>query len=215
MHNVYIRYTQYITFKIKDDIQTTIATDVQMNVTGETFNRMKKAKDEIEKAVSENENSEALEDISITDGGDNLTLTSENEDMNFNFTETENSMCIAVTPTQKTFRSDNMTGMFLSVFLYLGALIAVFCMLQAVMKALKDCQTPFSENVIQKMERFGYSLIPLFAVSLINNAVWQGWQELFSFSIKMDGLLSLVFVFLLVMVFKYGAMLQKESDDTL
>ena len=66
-------------------------------------------------------------------------------------------------------------------------------------KALQVCETPFSEEVIKHLTRFGKSLIPLGIISL--------FTDLVSVGIIMPLLILLLFINL----FKYGAELQKKA----
>lgn len=70
--------------------------------------------------------------------------------------------------------------------------------------SLEKCSSPFEEDVLLRMKRFAYSLIPFgiikFAVSGLLNL------ELFA---------AIVIILLFVAIFSYGAQLQKESDETL
>lgn len=69
-------------------------------------------------------------------------------------------------------------------------------------KALEVCSSPFETNVIEAMKKFAFSLIPIGVIAIIANGI------------------SLVTVFIVIVVimfafiFKYGAELQKESDET-
>ncbi|MBR4084755.1 MAG: hypothetical protein IKK33_10800 [Lachnospiraceae bacterium] len=85
-------------------------------------------------------------------------------------------------------------------------------------KAFRDCQSPFEENVIKRMQHFAYSLIPWIVASSviegIGSKIMSGGQNV-SFSIDLGMILVVLVVFLLVYIFKYGAVLQQESDETL
>ena len=94
---------------------------------------------------------------------------------------------------------------------------ALVCMIFAgrLCKAFRDCETPFSENVIRCLQHLAYSLIPWTILSPVaeNTA-----RNLFSgdmnivISLNLGMIVAVLFVFMLVAVFKYGAMLQQESD---
>lgn len=69
-------------------------------------------------------------------------------------------------------------------------------------KALEVCSSPFETNVIEAMKKFTFSLIPIGVIAIIADGI------------------SLVTVFIVIVaimfafIFKYGAELQKESDET-
>lgn len=85
-------------------------------------------------------------------------------------------------------------------------------------KAIEACESPFEDKVINCMRRFAFSLlpwaifssVPRYAVgNLFNNNVK------INFSLDMNIILIILIILALTVVFKYGAMLQKESDETL
>lgn len=83
---------------------------------------------------------------------------------------------------------------------------------------LENCTSPFDDTVINKLRNFAYSLIPLVLCDSVMKStkdiiLSQGTDINFSINFLM------VFVVLAILalsyIFKYGAMLQKESDETL
>lgn len=90
--------------------------------------------------------------------------------------------------------------------------IAVFCAVilvalifgQKLAKALSVCDSPFEENVVKAMANFGKSLIPLAVFFVIINGLS-----------GIGTALTILIVLLFIQIFKYGAKLQKESDETL
>ena len=97
---------------------------------------------------------------------------------------------------------------------------ALVCMIFAgrLCKAFRDCETPFSENVIRCLQHLAFSLIPW---TLLSSVADSTIRNLFSgdmsmvISLNLGMIVAVLFVFMLVAVFKYGAMLQQESDETL
>ena len=90
--------------------------------------------------------------------------------------------------------------------------------LKRICKALSVCETPFSGTVIDSMQKLSISLIPVFVYSLFKDSLIESlmYGEM-SLGIEFDffTVLMVVLVFLLTFIFKYGAMLQQESDETL
>ncbi|MBR4766943.1 MAG: hypothetical protein IK085_09305 [Clostridia bacterium] len=87
-----------------------------------------------------------------------------------------------------------------------------------LMKALKTCETPFCENVIRKMMLFANSLIPLIIMNTVCDGMWNtlgGKASELNLSVNLGSVLLVAVVYLLVVVFKYGAQLQQEADETL
>ena len=88
----------------------------------------------------------------------------------------------------------------------------------ALCKAFRYCESPFEETVTKKMQNLAFSLIPWAFFSSITEMVAQGSftgkMEL-SVGIDLNMVLIIVLIFALVYIFKYGAVLQRESDETL
>lgn len=88
----------------------------------------------------------------------------------------------------------------------------------ALCKAIKNCDSPFSEDVIRKMKHFAYSLIPWCVISSVaNSAMSSFWSDRWDFNLAVNGnMVAVVLVVLaLTYIFQYGAVLQQESDETL
>ena len=97
----------------------------------------------------------------------------------------------------------------------LGLLITVWFS-GALCTSLKKCHSPFEENVIKKMRNFAFSLIPWIVLSSITGSVaTSSFGGGFNVSINLGTVIIVLAVFALVFIFKYGANLQKESDETL
>lgn len=85
-------------------------------------------------------------------------------------------------------------------------------------KAFRDCDSPFSDNVITKMQNFAYSMIPLAFFRAVNYSLMYGMVTgtfQFQTGIDITPIFAMLVIFAVAYIFKYGAMLQKESDETL
>ena len=102
-------------------------------------------------------------------------------------------------------------------FIFLGAVAVMAHFLTALMKALRKCETPFSEDVIKAMSRFAISLIPAVCLNMLCGGLWSslGNRGEFGMTVNIGSVLLVAVIFLLIAVFKYGAQLQQESDETL
>ena len=65
------------------------------------------------------------------------------------------------------------------------------------------------------MKNFGYSLIPLAVLSGTSENTWNILDVGVHAGIDLKVVFVILVVFMLVMVFSYGAELQKQSDETL
>lgn len=149
--------------------------------------------------------------------GTKITVN-DNDISEFSVSETENGFNINAKSSPIEFTAQKLIVALVFSFLYLGSLTAMFYMIKALMKALKECETPFTENVIKRMQNFGWSLIPVIVLSALTESVWGAvgsGSTAINFSLNLGGLLVLAVVFVLTLVFKYGAELQQQSDETL
>lgn len=84
--------------------------------------------------------------------------------------------------------------------------------------AIERCDSPFDENVIVKMRNFAFSLLPWVILSSATNSLISSLMAgNFDMNVSIDvSMLIIVLVILaLTYIFKYGAVLQQESDETL
>ncbi len=104
------------------------------------------------------------------------------------------------------------------VLLTLVMTFITLCFIHRLCKAFRDCHSPFEDNVIKKMQHFGYSLIPWAVISTITNSVSDSLLNnklSLQLTVDLSVVLIVLIVLVLVHIFKYGAVLQQESDETL
>ena len=100
----------------------------------------------------------------------------------------------------------------------LAMTFVTLCFISALCKAFRDCQSPFEENVINKMKNLAIALIPWCIVSSVSDSTFDSiinGKPSFSLSVDLGMVLVVLIVFVIVHIFKYGAVLQQESDETL
>lgn len=84
--------------------------------------------------------------------------------------------------------------------------------------AFQKCESPFENNVIKKMRTFAWSLLPWAVFSTVPENVINsilGNKIEIGISLDMNIIFTVLVILALTIVFKYGAMLQQESDETL
>lgn len=85
-------------------------------------------------------------------------------------------------------------------------------------KAFRECESPFDSEVIRKMRNFAFSLIPWVLMNSVSNSIrdtlYDGELNI-RITIDLKMVVVVLSVLALTAVFKYGAILQKESDETL
>ena len=100
----------------------------------------------------------------------------------------------------------------------IASTIVTLVMLLKLCDAFRVCRTPFDEPVIKRMNTFAWTLIVCAAVSCFARAsvaaILSGWQRM-SFSLNLTSVFTALIVFFLCIVFRYGAQLQREADETL
>ena len=131
---------------------------------------------------------------------------------------TENGFRITAV-TQKCERGfRNVSWGLLALAVILGLTQVTLYFVGFLCKAFKDCESPFEENVIKKMQNLAYALIPWAFVTsfkdIVTESLLKGGND-FAWSLDLGVVLMVLVVFLLVYIFKYGAILQQESDETL
>lgn len=160
---------------------------------------------------------EDLADIFALPDGTSISVN-DRELSEFSVNETEDGVSVSTKTNPVQFTAKRLIAALVVSLLYLGCLTVMFYMVKHLMKALKECDTPFSQPVIRNMQRFGYSLIPIIFMSPINSSAWgaiASGGNVIDFSLDIGVLLVIAIVFVLILVFKYGAELQQQSDETL
>lgn len=153
---------------------------------------------------------------SIQEGALNLTINSNRVN---GITQSDDSVVLDASGNimHLTFRKIGVSLLFSSVTI--GLLIYVFIMLRRLMRELEICNSPFDNNVIKAMTGFAISIIPYAVLKPTLSKLAGSLLTSGSFNINFTLDLSMVFtalvIILLIFIFKYGASLQKESDETL
>ena len=83
---------------------------------------------------------------------------------------------------------------------------------------MAQCQTPFEENIIKKLQYLAYSLIPWAFFTSVSDSMTSGMMTgnvQVNVGVNLGMVLVIVIIFALTYIFKYGAVLQQESDETL
>jgi len=117
----------------------------------------------------------------------------------------------------KTFTLKSLSGLMIASVITSIFTIVTLVFGRMLCKAFQLCSTPFEDNVIKKIRYFAFSLIPWAIVSKLPEGVANAMfsQGVKISNINMDVVYIVLVVLALSMVFKYGAMLQQESDETL
>lgn len=113
----------------------------------------------------------------------------------------------------------NVTKIVIFILLQLLLLVVNFITITFIVKLCKEfkiCETPFSEGVIKRIKQVGFSLIPWCIVYPTAEAAADFMvTNNLNISINIGMIIMVLVVLALAHIFKYGAMLQQESDETL
>ena len=85
-------------------------------------------------------------------------------------------------------------------------------------KGFKECETPFEEKIVKAMKNMAIAMIPWSVLNTLGNSIINSiFSSQTNIVIGVDlGVLFVVFIiFMFAYIFKYGAILQQESDETL
>lgn len=117
-----------------------------------------------------------------------------------------------------SFSLRDLSGLLILALITMVMTLVTLFFVGALCKAFRDCQSPFEESVIKKMQHLAYALIPWTVVATVTNSIADSVMNhkmSLSFTLDLGVVLIVLVVLVLVHIFKYGAVLQQESDETL
>lgn len=112
----------------------------------------------------------------------------------------------------------NLVKVFAFATLFAASAAAALWMLRRLFAALAKSDSPFCCEVVAKLRGFGFSLLPVALFSSVAQTLFDSFLSAgkgVSVSIQWGVLIAFVVTMSLVAVFRYGVLLQKESDETL
>ncbi len=127
----------------------------------------------------------------------------------------------------EVFRLRNALGAIWAGLVGIASAIVALVMFLKLCKAFEACRSPFDEAVIRRMNIFAWTLIVCAvvgsfagsaaqsAVMAFQNAGIHVGAKNFGVSLDLYPIFAALIVFFLCMVFRYGAQLQQEADETL
>lgn len=186
-----------LTMQFSGDATVTINMDAVGQMTGATF-----SDEELREQLASGE----------------LTVDGKEYAMNRISLEGRNMVIDTQAELPRTIQLRNLAFVCISGLLLCIASLVSMIFAGKVCKAFRDCQSPFEENVIHKMRMFAYSLVPTVLLeSVVSGSIgyFLGNTDGIGMNLNVSTILVVLVVFALVYVFKYGALLQQESDETL
>lgn len=168
--------------------------------------------------LSESQIQEVQDQIAVN----NMTPASHNNGSEYitnNVSFSETGMLVEAATEEVTMNLSSITWVFLAGAINVAMVLVTLFFVGALCKAFRYCESPFEENVIKKMQNLAFSLIPWTIISSIADSFVTNLLNIGSFefgiSVDMNVVFVIILIFVLVYIFKYGAILQRESDETL
>ena len=145
--------------------------------------------------------------------------------------KTEEGLVVHATAERAEFSLNRLASAVFTGLVYCAMLLVVFIFLKRLCDGFRKCDTPFSDDVIRRMSVFAWVLMGGAVLSsvaeAIGNAMIRRSIDL-SFALNPSGmntgldvsfhfgpiLIALLVLFLTV-IFRYGAQLQRQADETL
>lgn len=159
-----------------------------------------------------------IDDLSSLALNDGETVSVEDRDISEITVEKQgNGLLIDAKTNNITFSMKRVIAALVFAFLFCTALTVMLFMLRNLMKSLKNCDTPFTEEIVRNMTRFAVSLAVTLGVNILGSGIWSSMTTGSGYgpTINLGYVLVVSIVCVLISVFKYGAQLQRESDETL
>lgn len=190
-----------------ENVRVNISTDISVDSDGDFFSKLNR--------IVKIDGVENLTDL-ISDDGE--VFTPEDDDISeISVKKQGGGLAVKAKLGEKEYSMNYILFALVVTFFYLAVITVTLYMLKALMKALKECESPFADNVVDRMSTFAKWLIPLAVLHILSASAWNslGSDSSFGFTVNLGLVLLVAIVFILVIVFKYGAQLQKEADETL
>lgn len=145
--------------------------------------------------------------------------------------KTEDGLVIRGESDRFVFQLKRLVSAVFTGLVYCATLLVVFIFLKRLADGFRHCDTPFSADVIHRMTVFSWVLVGGAVVasgaeaignSLINRSLDlsfslnpAGMNNGLEFSFSFAPIIIALIVLFLTVIFRYGAQLQKEADETL
>lgn len=136
----------------------------------------------------------------------------------FNITDTPARQTVFAQSTPYTYSLNNMMWVTLVAAGMCLLLTAVTKRIAALFMLFRNCETPFTSEIADSFRKLAISFVPVIVVGWILEAVteWVTTGVLnITIGIDLTVVLLVVVVLMLGEIFRYGTMLQQESDETL
>lgn len=169
-------------------------------------------------AASDAEISESdIEAIAKTLDTSGVYLFSANTNMKTDISYEDDSFVFKCVTDGPVFSSKTLIYAYILILVAVAFTFLSFFFAGFLFRAFAKCESPFDKRIIVRMRLFAFSLLPWAAFSSIQSYLLSkllGYANV-NFSINLTVIFTVLVIFALTYIFKYGAVLQKESDETL
>lgn len=114
--------------------------------------------------------------------------------------------------------SNRLLLMIGAAIVYMAISFVMVLLVKKFCKSLESCSSPFEENIINELQRCVWFSIPWVVIGgIVKNIMTTAFTSTVNISIEfsLTTVLIILLFFGLAFIFKYGAVLQQESDETL
>lgn len=149
----------------------------------------------------------------------------------FQASKTDSGLVLSGSTERVTFEVSRFGYAMLAGLIYCACMLVVFIFLKRLADGFRHCDTPFAEEVTRRMTVFAWVLLGCSVVSSVAEGIVNalmtrgvdfelvlnpaGMDSGFHVSVNFAPILIALIVLFLTMIFRYGAELQKEADETL
>ena len=132
--------------------------------------------------------------------------------------QTEKGVEIEADTDAYTIHFRSIANTVLLAAVYCVVCLVVMHFVGVVCKKFKECETPFSDDIVTPLRNLAISLIPMAVFSTLTESVMNSiitGNVNIVLGVDLSTVLMILLIILLYMIFRYGTMLQQESDETL
>ena len=195
---------------VKMDMNATADVSVNMSTLGVTFS-------EEEKAAFAAGLQDGLEDEERQDIRMNMDVNGSVYEANEIVME-DDSVKVKATVDTYTVELGDLRWVMVFAVVTLAALFVTLVFAGRLCRAFRDCQSPFEDSIVKNLTAIAYSLFPWVvmnsAFSSIKESIFTNNVQLI-LGVDLGVVMVILLIFVLAYIFKYGAILQQESDETL
>ena len=143
------------------------------------------------------------------------------DDITYNvgdITKDGNQMSAELTSDPTTIYAKDALWVLIAAVVFIACCIVAAHLVEKLCKTFRDCETPFTEAISDQLKKVAISLIPVAVLApIVENGVdgFMTGQVNIVLSVDLLTVLLVVVIFMLASIFRYGAALQQESDETL